>query len=317
MKVTPPFVHPQALCETDIVGSGTRIWAFVHVLPGASIGSDCNICDHVFVEGKVRIGDRVTVKCGVQLWDGLSVEDDVFIGPNATFTNDIFPRSKRHLTVYPETRLCQGSSIGANATILPGITIGARAMVGAGSVVTHSVPPNAIVVGNPAKIVGYVDAMRAAPTVPATKANSDVDSAVGANGTRIRGVTLHRLPLVNDLRGDLSAGELAVAIPFTIKRYFMVYNVPTSEVRGEHAHRSCHQFLIAAHGRVSIVADDGSEREEFLLDRPNIGLHLPPMVWGIQYKYSADAVLLVFASERYDPMDYVRDYESFLREVIS
>jgi UDP-2-acetamido-3-amino-2,3-dideoxy-glucuronate N-acetyltransferase len=151
------FVHPQGLCETKTVGKNTRIWAFTHVLPGAKIGSDCNICDHVFIENYVTVGNRVTVKCGVQLWDGIIVEDDVFIGPNATFTNDIFPRSK----VYPEkfkiTKVEKNASIGANATILPGITIGKNAMVGAGSVVVKSVPANAVVVGNPAKIIGYVE----------------------------------------------------------------------------------------------------------------------------------------------------------------
>lgn len=308
------FVHPMGICDTNLVGKGTRIWAFAHVLEGASLGCDCNICDHVFIEGNVLVGDRVTVKCGVQLWDGLRVEDDVFIGPNATFTNNPFPRSKQHLAVHPETRLCAGASIGANATILPGITIGARAMVGAGSVVTRSVPPNAVVVGNPARIVGYVDAAKGTPP---TILGREHGVEVGSTGTRVRNVTLHRLPLVNDLRGHLTVGEFGSAIPFEVKRYFLVFNVPTAEVRGEHAHRKCHQFLVATHGQVSVVADDGKEREEFVLDRPNIGLHLPPMVWGIQYKYSSDAVLLVFASEQYDAADYIRDYDIFRKEAIA
>ncbi|MBY0555148.1 N-acetyltransferase [bacterium] len=151
------FVHPQALCESKTIGEKTRVWAFAHVLPGAVLGSECNICDHVFIENDVKVGNRVTVKCGVQLWDGITVEDDVFIGPNATFTNDIFPRSK----VYPEqflrTIVKKGASIGANSTILPGITIGEGAMVAAGAVVTKSVPDKAIVMGNPARVTGYVD----------------------------------------------------------------------------------------------------------------------------------------------------------------
>src|SRR5579859_861480 len=141
------FIHAAALCESRSIGEGTRIWAFSHVLAGAKIGRDCNICDHVFIENEVVIGDRVTVKCGVQLWDGLVVEDDVFIGPNATFTNDPYPRSRRHLPRYPQTVVRRGASIGANATLLPGIEIGAGAMIGAGSVVVRSVPPHAIVVG--------------------------------------------------------------------------------------------------------------------------------------------------------------------------
>src|SRR5437660_2711622 len=151
------FVHPNALCESLQVGAGTRIWAFAHVLPGARIGSDCNVCDHVFVENDVVIGDRVTIKSGLQLWDGVRLDDDVFVGPNATFTNVPFPRSKHRPATFTPTLICRNASIGANATILPGVTIGRDAMVGAGAVVTRSVPPHAIVAGNPARIVGYVD----------------------------------------------------------------------------------------------------------------------------------------------------------------
>jgi UDP-2-acetamido-3-amino-2,3-dideoxy-glucuronate N-acetyltransferase len=152
------FVHPQGLCETSAVGEGTRVWAFTHVLAGARIGADCNICDHVFIENDVVVGDRVTVKSGVQLWDGLRLGDDVFVGPNATFTNDPFPRSKAYDHEVPITRVEDGASIGANATILPGLTIGSRAMVGAGSVVTRDVPAGAIVAGNPARVIGSVGA---------------------------------------------------------------------------------------------------------------------------------------------------------------
>jgi UDP-2-acetamido-3-amino-2,3-dideoxy-glucuronate N-acetyltransferase len=147
------YIHPNALVEDDVkLGRGTRVWAFVHILPGARIGEGCNICDHVFVEGDVIIGDRVTIKCGVQIWDGLRIEDDVFIGPNATFTNDRFPRSKKEFQLL-FTRVERGATIGANATILPGITIGEKAMVGAGTVVTRDVPPRALVVGNPGRVV--------------------------------------------------------------------------------------------------------------------------------------------------------------------
>ena len=135
------FLHELGCCETERVGTGTRIWAFSHVLPGARIGESCNICDHVFIENDVVVGDRVTVKSGVQLWDGTTLEDDVFIGPNATFTNDQFPRSQQYLDKYPRTVVCHGASVGANATILPGLTIGRHAMVGAGAVVTRSIPP--------------------------------------------------------------------------------------------------------------------------------------------------------------------------------
>jgi acetyltransferase-like isoleucine patch superfamily enzyme len=150
------FVHPQALCESVQIGSGTRVWAFAHVLPGARIGADCNICDHTFVESDVVVGDRVTLKSGVFLWDGLRVEDDVFIGPQATFTNDPFPRSRQPFDG-AVTTLRAGASIGAGAVILPGVTIGERAMVGAGAVVTKDVPADSVVVGNPARVVRTVD----------------------------------------------------------------------------------------------------------------------------------------------------------------
>lgn len=149
-----PFIHSHALVDDGaVIGARTRVWAFAHVLPGARIGEDCNICDGVFVENDVVVGDRVTIKCGVQLWDGVRLDSDVFVGPNATFTNDPFPRSREYLEQVPTTTVKRGASIGANATILPGITIGERAMVGAGSVVTKDVPADAVVVGNPAKVL--------------------------------------------------------------------------------------------------------------------------------------------------------------------
>lgn len=146
------FQHSHAIVESKEIGSGTRIWAFTHILPGAKIGADCNVCDHVFIENDVIIGDRVTIKCGVQIWDGIRLEDDVMVGPNATFTNDLFPRSKQPFEL-KMTVVHQGASIGANATILCGIIIGEGAMVGAGSVVTKDVPAYTVVAGNPARII--------------------------------------------------------------------------------------------------------------------------------------------------------------------
>lgn len=150
------FKHPHSLVESEQIGDNTRIWAFAHVLPNARIGADCNICDHVFIENDVVIGDRVTIKCGVQVWDGVRLEDDVMVGPNATFTNDIFPRSKQDFELR-RTVVAKGASIGANATILCGITVGEGAMIGAGSVVTKDVPSRAVVMGNPARITRYLE----------------------------------------------------------------------------------------------------------------------------------------------------------------
>ena len=137
--------------QSKNIGEGTSIWQFCVVLPGAKIGSYCNICSHCFIENNVTIGHRVTVKCGVQLWDGLQIEDDVFIGPNVTFTNDMRPRSKQYPDEFLPTIIRKGASIGANATILPGVEIGVGAMVGAGAVVTKSVLAGTTVVGNPAQ----------------------------------------------------------------------------------------------------------------------------------------------------------------------
>lgn len=310
MQVSQPFIHPLADVQSKAIGAGTRVWQFVVVLPGAQIGQDCNICSHCLIENDVVMGDRVTVKSGVQLWDGLRVGNDVFIGPNASFTNDRFPRSRQKPDAFLVTTIDDGASIGAGAVILPGVTIGSNAMVGAGAVVSRSVPPNAVVMGNPAKIVGYVDAARTdlAGVSPARH-------ETGATATAVAGVTLHRMPRVADIRGSLTVGEFERSIPFPVRRYFMVFDVPSMETRGEHAHRECHQFLICVRGSCAVVADDGTNRQEFLLDRPDVGIHLPPRVWGIQYKYSSDATLLVFASHYYDSADYIRDYSEFRKFV--
>lgn len=149
------FSHPQAIVETGDIGSGTRVWAFAHVMKGVRLGANCNIGEHCYLESGVVVGNDVVVKNGVALWDGVTIEDRVFLGPNCVFTNDLFPRSKvirdRHKTLVRE-----GASIGANATILSGIEIGSYSLVGAGSVVTRSVPDFTIVVGNPARVRGYI-----------------------------------------------------------------------------------------------------------------------------------------------------------------
>lgn len=146
-------IHPLADVQSTSIGVNTTVWQFCVILKNAVIGSNCNICTQVFIENDVRIGSNVTIKPGVQIWDGMTIEDNVFIGPNATFTNDMKPRSKKYPEKFLRTVIKEGASIGANATILPGITIGENAMIGAGSVVLNDVPSNTLWVGNPARKV--------------------------------------------------------------------------------------------------------------------------------------------------------------------
>ena len=149
-------IHPTALVATKAIGEGTRIWAFVNILAGATIGRDCNICDRCFIENDVVLGDRVTVKCGISIYDGVTLEDDVFVGPDVTFSNDLRPRSGRHLSAYPRTLVKSGASLGAGAILLPGVTVGRFAMVGAGALVTRDVADHALVYGSPARTHGHV-----------------------------------------------------------------------------------------------------------------------------------------------------------------
>lgn len=149
-------IHQSADVQTDDIGEGTFIWQFCVVLAKAKIGKNCNINSHVFIENDVTIADNVTVKAGVQIWDGLRIENGVFIGPNVTFTNDLIPRSKIYPEKFENTTIKKCASIGANSTILPGITIGSYALIGAGAVVTKDVEDYAIMVGNPAKHIGYI-----------------------------------------------------------------------------------------------------------------------------------------------------------------
>ena len=146
------MIHPLSDCQAPIPDS-TNIWQFCVVLPDAKVGENCNVCSHCFIENDVEIGNNVTVKCGVQLWNGLRVEDEVFIGANVSFTNDRYPRSKQYPAAFEKTVIRKGASIGAGSVILCGIEIGEKAMIGAGSVVTKDVPAGELWVGNPARFV--------------------------------------------------------------------------------------------------------------------------------------------------------------------
>lgn len=206
----------------------------------------------------------------------------------------------------------------AGAIIAEGVTVGQGAWVRAGAVVLSTVPPNAIVEGNPAQVVGYVDGIanqyRPKPRV--------VDSDGFAKLPRPARVplevgksALYLMRRVTDTRGALTVGEVPTEVPFTPSRYFAVFDVPSVELRGEHAHKQCQQFLICLHGSCRVLLDDGQHRCEVPLDRPDMGVFMPEMIWGTQYRYSSDAVLLVFASRPYEADDYLRTYDEFLAEL--
>lgn len=243
------------------------------------------------------------ISVGAYIAPQVTLPSEITIGPNAVILAHVDES-------LPKTILDEQVEIGANATVLEGVHIGFKARIMPAAVVMRSVPPLAIVQGNPAKIIGYVNT----PEQVQDQSYHHHIKQVGLYHSTVRGVNLHTLKCVPDLRGSLSVGEFDRDIPFTAKRYFLVFDVPTVETRGEHAHYECHQFLIAVKGSVSVVADDGHHREEFLLAAPNVGLHLPPMTWGIQYNYSADAVLLVFASHYYESKDYIREYSEFIKQ---
>ena len=289
------FKHPQALVETQDIGRGTRVWAFAHVLPGAQIGEDCNICDHTFIEGGARIGNRVTLKCGVHVWTGINIEDDVFVGPNATFTNDRTPRSRQWPSEFPVTRVRRGASIGASATLLPGVTIGEHAMVGAGAVVTRDVPPYASVVGNPARILGYVTRDGSAiESIPASAVAPELRvsgvKVVPAEQARVRSIAL---------RGGL---------PFE-PRLLRVLTARAGEAIGKPRATRGARILLSCGGRAVAWLCDATEQQAVGLDTTSFGLHVEPMVWTSLLAIT-EATLLELASD--DDDDALDDYTAFI-----
>jgi dTDP-4-dehydrorhamnose 3,5-epimerase-like enzyme len=185
-------------------------------------------------------------------------------------------------------------------------------MVGAGAVVTRDVPANAIVMGNPARIAGYTNAEK-----PVRSPVGPIRAEARARPAPLRtaGPVLLDVPKITDLRGALSYAEVGAQLPFVPKRFFVVYDVPSTEVRGEHAHKQLEEFLVCVKGSCNVMVDDGSVREEVTLDSPSLGLYIPPRIWRVHYKYSADSVLLVLASHIYDADDYIRDYGDFVAYV--
>jgi hypothetical protein len=207
--------------------------------------------------------------------------------------------------------------IDAAAVIGENVTIGQGAWVRAGAVVLRSVPPNAIVEGNPAQVVGYVNRetndQRSDPRLIDVQSLGDLERPARVT-LGVNDCALYLMRRVSDTRGSLTVGEVPNEVPFAPARYFAVYGVPSVELRGEHAHKRCQQFLICLHGSCRVLMDDGDRRCEVTLDRPDMGVFMPAMIWGTQYRYSPDAVLLVFASRHYEAEDYLRSYDEFLAE---
>ena len=298
------YVHPQGLCESQKVGAGTRVWAFAHVLAGATIGADCNICDHVFVENDVVVGDRVTIKSGVQLWDGIRLEDDVFVGPNATFTNDRYPRSKVYPSQFLKTTVRCGASIGANATILPGITIGEQALVAAGSVVTHDVSARVLVQGNPARPSSFLDA----ELIEASTCDT-----VNGPCKLASGVELRRLFRDANQRGNLVATDFARDVPFSPQSFVALIDTPDGALRSAHARIRCIQFTVLLSGSVTALVDNARERIAVKLSAPGEAILIPAGTWSGFLGFAPDTGLGVFESEPYDVSDCIRDYGEFRR----
>jgi UDP-2-acetamido-3-amino-2,3-dideoxy-glucuronate N-acetyltransferase len=271
--------HSTAVIENGAeVAGDANLGCFVQICPTASVGNNAVVAGLVIVPPNVHIGANSRIGAGVCFVTPVLGEKPTFIGDGAT--------------------------IGEHAIISAGVSIGDGAVIAPLTLIQRSIPAMAIVEGSPARIVGYVGA-----SSNAIADNLSVNEPI--QRSNVSGVKLHHMQCVADIRGNLTVGEFDRSIPFQPKRYFIVYDVPSMETRGEHAHRACHQFLICVRGSCAVVVDDGQCRQEFLLDRPDMGLHLPPMIWGIQYKYSADAVLLVYASHYYDSADYIRDYAEF------
>ena len=308
--MTRPRVQHTSVVETADIGANTSIGHFSHVASNARIGDDCVIHDHVVIGSDAAIGNNVVIESGARLCGDIVVEDGVHVGVNVTLDNSRHdeaapsrePRSMR-------TTVRAGARIGSAATLLSGVTVGIKSFVAPGSVVTQNVPPNAVVSGNPAHIVGYASSSRATNALATPQERRRQRRAPA---TTVPAVKLFELPIVKDLRGTLSVAEYDKTLPFIPKRYFVVYDVSNYEVRGEHAHKRLQQFLVCVRGSGAVVVDDGEYRDEILLDSPGIGLYLPPMIWATQYKFSPDAVLLVLADDVYKADDYIRDYDEYL-----
>lgn len=292
------FVHEKGICESSQIGKDTKIWAFAHVLAEARIGDNCNICDHVFIENDVVLGNNITIKCGVQVWDGITIEDNAFIGPNVTFTNDPYPRSKKYPDEYSKTLVRNGASIGANATILPGLNIGKKAMIGAGAVVTTDVPDYAIVTGNPARVIGF------------SEARNSIDQSSQINGIKYIDFS-HNV----DARGTLVFGETDQHLPFAPERFFYLTDLKDGKYRANHAHRVCTQIFLNLRGSTKIFIHNHTQKEIHTL-REGQGLIVPPLHWVVCFNSSPNDLIMVLNSHKYDKKDYIQCSDEFSRMVM-
>ncbi|PZX48370.1 WxcM-like domain-containing protein [Cereibacter changlensis] len=235
------------------------------------------------------------------------IADSVEFGPRVVLAGD-------RIVLRDNVRLDAACVIGE------GVNVGQGAWVRAGAVVLRSVPPNAIVEGNPAQVVGYLNGAhtdrRPDPRHVDIHGLGDLTRPAQVN-LGIGDGALYLMRRITDARGSLTVGEVPTEVPFAPARYFVVFDVPSMELRGEHAHKQCQQFLICLHGSCRVLLDDGAQRCEVTLDRPDMGVFMPAMIWGTQYRYSSDAVLLVFASRPYEADDYLRTYDEFLAELES
>lgn len=281
--------------------------------PSSQIDADVQVDATARIGPNCHLKGRISVAAGAVLVGGITLIGDIDVGRDARLEPGVCIAAPRPGTAIdqPAVRVGQQAHIGAGTVLYSGVSIGHHAWIEPGTVVLRNIPPHAIVSGNPARITGYIDeATQPARSAPSMVARTD---SPGVQACQVQGVTLHHYARIRDLRGDLIAGEFERNVPFQPKRYFIVFDVPSTETRGEHAHKVCQQFLVCVAGSVSVVVDDGQRREEVLLDRPNMGLLIPAGIWGIQYKYSANGTLLVFASEYYDATDYIRNYDEFLQ----
>lgn len=275
---------------------------FVHA--GVQVPADSHLGDFVVVYPGAVLAEGSRIEGFTQVWPGVTLEQGARLGPGVTLERGVDGAPS-------EIVIGAGAQVGAAATIGRGVRVGAGAIVEPGALVAQSVPPHAIVSGVPARVTGYVEKLPGdGSRLWHNQAVFPENQAVVRLG--VGDVTLHRAKMVRDPRGDLSVGEFPKDIPFEPKRYFLVFNVPSEKTRGEHAHHKCHQFLLCVKGSCAVVVDDGHDRCEVLLESPDMGIYLPPLTWGIQYKYSSDAVLLVFTSDYYEAADYIRDYAEFV-----